>query len=180
MLSLQSLGEDIHHRQIIAIIRAKLPKVVIARLEQQKDPDEEVTVETLRKALKNYISAQEVAESQVHQQEQSKFNDTKGWKFYNNRNFQIRERPMFGHTRENLISGETKPADKTQTCAFCEKWYWTDECWSFPDMESRKYQLREKCFICLRTPLKTERLKIHAFIVAKSRITTAVCAQRNL
>ena len=78
MLSLQSLGEDIHHRQIFAIIRAKLPKVVIVRLEQQKDPDEEVTVETLRKALKNYISAQEVAESQVHQQEQSKFNDTKG------------------------------------------------------------------------------------------------------
>ena len=31
--SLQSLGEDIHHRQIISIIRAKLPKVVIARLE---------------------------------------------------------------------------------------------------------------------------------------------------
>ena len=55
-----------------------MPKVVLARLEQQKDPDEEVTVETLRKALKNYISAQEVAESQVHQQEQSKFNDTKG------------------------------------------------------------------------------------------------------
>ena len=72
--SLQSLREDIHHRQIISIIRAKLPKVVIARLEE----DEEVTVETLRKALKNYISAQEVVESQVHQQKQSKFNDTKG------------------------------------------------------------------------------------------------------
>ena len=44
--------------------------MVIARLEQQKDPDEEWPVETLRKALKNYISAQEVAESQAHQQEQ--------------------------------------------------------------------------------------------------------------
>ena len=39
--SLQSLGENIHHRQIISIVRTKLPKVVIARLEQQKDPDEE-------------------------------------------------------------------------------------------------------------------------------------------
>ena len=28
--SLQSLGEDIHHRQIISIIRTKLPKVVIS------------------------------------------------------------------------------------------------------------------------------------------------------
>ena len=51
--------------------------MVIARLEQQKDPDEEWTVETFRKALKNYISAQEVAESQVYQQDQSKFNNTK-------------------------------------------------------------------------------------------------------
>ena len=76
--SLQSLGEDIHYRQIILIIRTKLSKVIIAQLEQQKDPDEEWSVETLRKALKNYISAQEVAESQVHQQEQSKFNNTKG------------------------------------------------------------------------------------------------------
>ena len=40
--SLQSLGEDdIHHRQIISIIRTKLPTVVISRLEKQKDPDEE-------------------------------------------------------------------------------------------------------------------------------------------
>ena len=76
--SLQSLGENIHHRQIISIVRTKLPKVVIARLEQQKDPDEEKPVEALRKSLKNYISTQEVAESQVHQQEQSKFNNTKG------------------------------------------------------------------------------------------------------
>ena len=70
--SLQSLG------QIILIIRTKSPKVVIARLEQQKDPDQEWTVETFTKALKNYISAQKVAESQVHQQDQSKFNNTKG------------------------------------------------------------------------------------------------------
>ena len=74
--SLQSLGEDIHHRQIISIIRTNLPKMVITQLEQQKDPDEEWTVETLRKTLKNYISVQEVAESQVHQQQQSKLNKT--------------------------------------------------------------------------------------------------------
>ena len=91
------MGGDIHHRQIISIIRTKLSKVVTARLEQQKDPDEEWSVETLRKALKNYSSAQEVAKSQVHQKKQSKFNNTKGSKFFNNRNFQIKERPTFGH-----------------------------------------------------------------------------------
>ena len=87
---------------------------------------------------------------------------------------------MFGHTRDTLLSGETKTAGKTQTCAFCEKRYWTDECRSFPEMESRKYQLKGRCFICLRTPLKSARLKIHAFIAAKSRITTAACVRRNL
>ena len=149
--SLQSLGEDIHHRQIISIIRTNLPKMVITQLEQQKDPDEEWTVETLRKTLKNYISVQEVAESQVHQQQQSKLNKTKGSKVYNNRNSQIKERPMFRHTADTLLSGEMKPGYKTQTCAFCEKGHWTDECRSFPDIESRKGQLKGKCFICQRT-----------------------------
>ena len=136
--SLQSLREDVHHRQIISIIRTKLPKVVIARLEQQKDPDEEWSVETLRKALKNCISAQEGGESQVHQQEQLKFNKTNGSKFFKNRNFQIKERSTFGHTTETLLSGEIKPTHKTQKCAFCEKRHWTDECRSLPDIESWK------------------------------------------
>ena len=100
--------------------------------------------------MKNYISAQEVAESQVHQQERSKFNNTKGSKILNNRNFQIQEKPTFGHTTEALLTGELSPAYKTQTCAFCEKRHWTDECRSFPDIESRKGQLKGKCFICLR------------------------------
>ena len=148
--SLQSLGENIHHRQIISIVRTKLPKVVIARLEQQKDPDEEKPVEALRKSLKNYISTQEVAESQVHQQEQSKFNNTKGSKIFNNRNFQILERPTFGHTTEALLTVEIRPTYKTQTCAFCEVRHWTDECKSFLDIESQQGQLKGKCFICLR------------------------------
>jgi len=62
--SLQSLGEDISHRQIISLIRNKLPRVVIARIEQQKDASQDWTVEGLRKALKAYISAQDVAENQ--------------------------------------------------------------------------------------------------------------------
>ena len=55
-MSLQSLGEDIHHRQIISIIRTKLPKVVIACLKQQKDRDEEWMVEILRKILRKTTS----------------------------------------------------------------------------------------------------------------------------
>ena len=125
--SLQSLVEDIQHRQTISIIRTKLPKVVIARLKQQKDPNEEWILETLKKALKNYISNQEVGGTQVHQQEQLKFSTTKGLKFYKNKNFQLKERPTFGQATVTLLSGKIKPT----------------------------------------------------FITAKSKITTAACAQRN-
>ena len=45
--SLQSMREDVNQRQIISIIRTKLPQVVIARLEQQKDSDTQWTVESL-------------------------------------------------------------------------------------------------------------------------------------
>ena len=87
----------------------------------------------------------------MQQQEQSKLNNTKGSKAYNSRNSEIKERLTFGHTTETLLSVEMKPAYKTQTCAFCEKGHCADECRSFPDIESRKEQLKGKCFICLRT-----------------------------
>ena len=146
-------------------------------MEQQKDPNEKWSVETLRKALKNYISAQEVGESKVHQQEQSKFNNTKESEIFNNRNFQIQERPTFGHTTEALLRGEIRPTYKTQTCAFCER-HWTDECRSFPDIESRKGQLNGKGFICLKNghTIKDCKVANHVFIAAKARITTATCA----
>ena len=39
--SLHSLGEDINQRQIVSLIRIKLPKVVTVRLEQQKGTENE-------------------------------------------------------------------------------------------------------------------------------------------
>ncbi|XP_057297398.1 calponin homology domain-containing protein DDB_G0272472-like [Hydractinia symbiolongicarpus] len=62
--SLNSLGEDTNTRSTISLIRMKLPRVVIARLEQKRGEEEEWTVETLRKVLKRYITAQEVADNQ--------------------------------------------------------------------------------------------------------------------
>ena len=38
--SLNALGEDTNQRQIISMIRSKLPKVVLARLEERKDGGE--------------------------------------------------------------------------------------------------------------------------------------------
>ena len=62
--SLHSLGEDINQRQIVSLIRSKLPKTVTVRLEQQKETENEQTVEMLRNSLKGYIAAQEIGENQ--------------------------------------------------------------------------------------------------------------------
>ena len=48
-------------------------------------------------------------------------NTTKGSKFYNNRNFQIKERSTFGHTTEALLSGLIKPTYKIQAFAFVRR-----------------------------------------------------------
>ena len=62
--SLHSLGEDINQRRIVSLIRSKLPKTVTVRLEQQKETENEQTVEMLRNSLKGYIAAQETGENQ--------------------------------------------------------------------------------------------------------------------
>ena len=62
--SLHSLGEDISQRQIVSLIRSKLPRVVTVRLEQQKGTERAWTVEMLRTNLKGCITALEIGENQ--------------------------------------------------------------------------------------------------------------------
>ena len=45
LILLHSLGEDINQRQIVSLMRSKLPKVVTVRLEQQKGTERDWTVE---------------------------------------------------------------------------------------------------------------------------------------
>ena len=143
--SLQSLGEDVNQRQIISVIRTKLPKVVIARLEQQKDPDTQWTVESLRKSLKAYISAQEVAENQflLSQQEQvtSKGHDYKG------------KQPIFKKpfgTTDALLMNEKFRSSKPR-CIYCEKPHWSDECRTVSTLQARREKVKGKCYICLQS-----------------------------
>jgi len=142
--SLQSLGEDINHRQIISLIRNKLPRVVIARIEQQKDASQDWTVEGLRKALKAYISAQEIAENQsfINIQDQGVLRgpESKGRTSY--------MRKPFG-TADALLSNE-RYHRQVQRCLFCEKNHWSDECRTISTLQERKEKVKGKCYICLR------------------------------
>ncbi|XP_067017908.1 calponin homology domain-containing protein DDB_G0272472-like [Acropora muricata] len=63
--SLKALGENVDQPHFVFLIKSKLPKMVISQMEEYKDMEEKWTVESIRKALKRYICAQEVGERQT-------------------------------------------------------------------------------------------------------------------
>ena len=63
--SLKALGEIVDQPHFVFLIKSKLPKTVISWMEEYKDMEEKWTVESIRKALKRYICAQEVGERQT-------------------------------------------------------------------------------------------------------------------
>ena len=63
--SLIALGENVDQPHFVFLIKSKLPKTVISRMEEYKDMKEKWTVESIRKAFKRYICAPEVGERQT-------------------------------------------------------------------------------------------------------------------
>ena len=140
--SLNALGEDTNQRQIISMIRSKLPKVFLARLEERKDGGENWTTQLLRNYLKAYITAQETAENQfmMHQSEQG---TVKGYQ-----RSAFNPKP-FG-TTETLLSNETLNHRK-RNCLYCQGSHWSDECRKVKSPAARKDILKGKCYICLKS-----------------------------
>ena len=63
--SLKALGKNVDQPHFVFLIKSKLPKTVISRMEEYKDMEEKWTVESIRKALKRYNCVQEVEERQT-------------------------------------------------------------------------------------------------------------------
>ena len=64
--SLQVLGQDIENNFIVSLIQSKLPRTILAKLEEHKNTDAPWTVVSLRKELKKYISVQGVGDRLVN------------------------------------------------------------------------------------------------------------------
>jgi len=62
--SLEALGEDIESKMLVSLIMAKLPKDVLIHLTDQKNDDDEWTVQLLKDQLHRYISNRENADRQ--------------------------------------------------------------------------------------------------------------------
>ena len=133
--SLEALGENIENNLMMSLLQTKLPRHVLARLEEYKNNDNDWTVKNLRKELKRYIAAQEMGSRLLTMQNEA------------SRENRSQERNKF--TRQTTASFHVGEKPKRK-CIYCGQDHWSDECKDYPDIESRKKQIRGCCYICLK------------------------------
>ena len=124
----------------VFLIKSKLPKMVISRMEEYKDMEERWTVESIRKALKRYICAQVVGErqTQVIQSREGQDNAVKSLK---QKSFSSK---WSGVTATGvLLSGNKESATDSQLRG-CFLLLLSNK----GTVESRKAKIKGNCFIC--------------------------------
>ena len=123
----KALGENVDQPHSVFFIKSKLPKMVISRMEKYKDVEQKWTVESIRKALKRYIWAQEVGERQTRVIPSPEGQDT-AVKSQKQNSFSSK---WFGATTTGaLLSGNEESATDSQTrgCFLCQrKDHWSDQ-----------------------------------------------------
>ena len=148
--SLIALGENVDQPHFVFLIKSKLPKTVISRMEEYKDMEEKWTVESIRKAFKRYICAQEVGERQTQLIQSPESQDTTV-KSQKQKSFPSRWSGVT--TTGALLSGNEESATNGQTlgCFYCQrKDLWSDQRKTYPTVESRKAKIKGNCFTCLK------------------------------
>ena len=118
--SLKALGENVDQPHFVFLIKSKLPKTVISRMEEYKDVAEKWTVESIRKAFKRYICAQEVRERQTQLIQSPESQDTTV-KSQKQKSFSSKWSGVT--TTCALLSGNEESATNGQTmgCFYCQK-----------------------------------------------------------
>ena len=102
--SLQALGEDVNTKMLVSLIMTKLPKDVITHLTDQKEDDQEWTVQLLRDKLHRFITNRENAERQCGTKDDSKHPTGGTWP--------ISEAKEVKTTTEALFSVTYPPKDR--------------------------------------------------------------------
>jgi len=148
--SLKALGENVEQPHFVFLIKSKLPKAVVSRMEEYKDMEEKWTVESIRKAFKRYVCAQEVGERQTPLFQSPEDQNTKV-KSQNQKSLFAKWSGVT--TTGALLSGHEESSTEGQTlgCFYCQrKDHWSDQCKTYPTVESRKAKIKGNCFICLK------------------------------
>ena len=107
-------------------------------------------MESIRKAFKRYVCAQEVGERQTPLFQSPEDQDTKV-KSQNQKSLFAKWSGVT--TTGALLSGHEESSTEGQTlgCFYCQrKDHWSDQCKTYPTVESRKAKIKGNCFICLK------------------------------
>ena len=111
-----------------------------------------MTVESIRKALKRYICAQEVGERQTQViQSPEALKEETAVKSQKQKAFSSKWSGVT--TTGALLSGNEESATDSQQrgCFYCQrKDHWSDQCKTYPTVESRKAKIKGNCFICMK------------------------------
>ena len=129
---LQTLGENDNQTQVLSILRSKLPRSVLMKLEELKPVDESWTLKNFRKLLNEHISRLEACDLQMelyHKQDESS-------KYGTNRSSPNSFTANNNYTGETLLSNEKIKTKFGRKCIFCNEDHWSDECQKFPDIQS--------------------------------------------
>ena len=131
---LASLGEDTSQLFYITLITGKLPRHTLAQLELTKGATP-WSVKSLRKALQNYVVAQESAKRLSGQPVSDKPKES---------------RPSNNTAKSSALLVGSSSSALNVTCAFCKEPHFSDECPKFTTIDSRKKEASSRCFRCLR------------------------------
>ena len=134
--SLEALGEDTNHQYFISMMKTKLPKPLIVKLEEQKD-EEVWTVKAFSEKLRNILKARENAE-------RTYTNDEFGHKYP-----QIPQQKLVTKETERILLTSDWDRKYKKQCIFCENNHWSDECRKYNSLAQRKLKIKGKCFLCL-------------------------------
>ena len=142
------------------MLRSKLPRSVLVELERMKNENESWTVEKFRKLLKRHINIQEAGDIQVKLFLKSEDQLRSPHTNKINVNESSYSQRSFG-TGETLLSNESSTKSKYgKRCIFCGDGHWSDECLKYPDIQSRKKKLHDRCFRCMKNDHKMKDCKV--------------------
>ena len=149
---LEAQGEAINgQRMLIQLLMSKFLTDVVFQLEKSKEPTDSWTMETLRKAISQYVAVQENVyhhtTSVRSQQKSANHQQVPVYRYgINTRGHSDQQQgstDVFSNLSENR---------KLRPCIFCKGEHYNDECDRIATALERKQKLSQqrRCFICLK------------------------------
>ena len=161
------------------IIKCKFSRSVLVKLEEMKPEAEEWTVEIFRRLLKRHINDQKAGDLQTkffQKPDESSRPPISDKLYPYNTNTQH-------STGESLLSNKHQKSRFGRNCIFCnDEQYWSDEYSRYPDIQSLRKRLKNRCLKCLKRDHMMKGCRVTgkvAYIVAKRTSITALFVLRN-